>query len=209
MEKQNNNSNFLDELASIKPTPGGGSAAAYTGAMAAALISMVSRLTVGKKKYEAVDAQMQEILLQAEKIRIKMKDHVQQDADAFEDVMKAFKLPMENPSQEKARMKAIELATHNAALVPMQVAQLNLKTLALAERAVALGNINAISDACSAGALAIASIKAAGYNIRINLSNLNDEVTVESMQKQLEQLEQRASSIENQLLISLKDRGGI
>lgn len=123
--------------------------------------------------------------------------------------MAAFKLPKETSEMESARMQAIEEATRYASQVPMQVAQWSVTILALSERAVALGNMNAISDAGSAGALAIASIKAAGYNVRINLANLTDKVTIESMQTQIEQLEQRASNIENQLLKSIKERGGI
>jgi glutamate formiminotransferase/formiminotetrahydrofolate cyclodeaminase len=206
-EQYSKNLNFIEELASNKPSPGGGSAAAYTGAMAAALISMVARLTIGKKKYEAVTAQMQEILLQAERIRIELVELVQQDAKAFDDVMAAFKLPREEQDQESLRMQAIEIATLNAAQVPMQVAQLALKTLALAERAVSLGNINAISDASSAAALAIASIIAAGYNIRINLANLNDEIAIASLHKQLEQVELRASRIDHKLQKLLKEKG--
>ncbi|HCM97120.1 MAG: glutamate formimidoyltransferase [Chloroflexi bacterium GWB2_49_20] len=203
------NFSILDEFASSRPTPGGGSAAAYTGAMAAALVSMVARLTIGKKKYSSVEAQMQEILLQSEKIRSQLKDYVQQDAQAFERVMAAFKLPNESSELETARMHAIEDATRYAAQIPMQVAQWSVMILALSERTAVLGNINAISDAGSAGALAMASIKSASYNVRINLANLTNEVTIESMQTQIEQLEKRAANIERQLLKSIKERGGI
>jgi glutamate formiminotransferase/formiminotetrahydrofolate cyclodeaminase len=208
-EKKTPVSNLLDEFASSKPAPGGGSAAAYSGAMAAALVSMVARLTVGKKKYSSVEAQMDEIILQSEKIRSQLTELVQKDMLAFEEVMHAFKLPKNTPENESIRMKSIEKATQSAAQVPMQVAQLSLTVLALAERVVALGNINAISDGGSAGALALASIKAAGYNVRINLANLSDTIVRETMQTQIEKVEQRALTIESQLLISINQRGGI
>jgi glutamate formiminotransferase/formiminotetrahydrofolate cyclodeaminase len=208
-EKITPDTRFLDEFASSKPAPGGGSAAAYSGAMAAALVTMVARLTVGKKKYASVEPQMDEIILQSEKIRFQLTELVQKDAFAFDDVMLAFKLPKDTIETESIRMKAIEKATQSAARIPMQVAQLSLTVLALAERVVTLGNINTISDGGSAGALAMASINAAGYNVRINLSNLSDTVVRESMQTQIEQIEQRASTVENQLLKSINERGGI
>jgi len=208
-EKKTPDTSLLDEFASSKPTPGGGSAAAYSGAMAAALVSMVARLTIGKKKYSSVEAQMDEIILQSEKIRSQLTDLVQKDATAFEDVMRAFKLPKDTPEMESTRMHSIEIATQSAAQVPMQVAQLSLTILALAERVVTLGNINAISDGGSAGALAMASIKAASYNVRINLANISDTLVLESMQTQIEQIGQRASTVESQLLKSIKIRGGI
>ena len=206
--KKTEESNLLDDFASNKPTPGGGSAAAYTGAMAAALVSMVARLTIGKKKYSSVEDQMEEILLQSENIRSQLAEFVQKDALAFEGVMLAFKLPKDTPEVEIARMNAIESATQAAAQVPMQVAQLSLTVLALSDRVVVLGNINAISDGGSAGALAMASIKAASYNVRINLTNMTDLVVHESMYTQIEQIEHRASILENQLLKSINQRGG-
>jgi len=208
-EKITTDTQLLDEFASSKPTPGGGSAAAYSGALAAALVVMVARLTVGKKKYASIEAQMNEIILQAEKIRTLLTELVKKDTLAFEDVMQAFKLPKNTSELESIRMQAIEKATQSAAQVPMQVAQLSVTILALAERVVTLGNINTISDGGSAGALAMASIKAAGYNVRINLANLSDTIVRESMETQIGQIEQRATIIDSKLLKSIKTRGGI
>lgn len=202
-------SNILEEMASERPSPGGGSAAAFTGAMAAALVSMVARLTIGRKKYSSVDAQMQEILLQSEKLRSQLTEYVEKDAQAFERVMEVFKLPKETSEQENFRMKAIEIATREATEVPMQVAQWGVTVLALAERVAALGNINAITDAGTAGALAMASIKSAGYNVKINLADLIDEVTIERMQTQIDQIEKRAEKFEKQLRKTIKERGNI
>lgn len=202
-------SGILDEIASDKPAPGGGSAAAYTGAMAAALVSMVARLTIGKKKYAAVVDQMEEILLQSEKIRSQLTSLVEKDAQAFETVMQAFKLPKETPEMESTRMDAVEKATQEATQIPMQVAQSSLTILALSERVVTLGNFNAISDGGSAGALAMASIKAASYNVRINLANLREPIFRESMESQIEQIEKRASILENKVQKTMSQRGGI
>jgi len=198
-----NDLDFLDKLASKDPAPGGGSAAAYAGAMSAALISMTAQLTLGKKKYASVEAQMQEILKQAEKLRKFLTDQVQKDAKAFEDVMAAFRLPKDNPRLDQQRMEAIEKATQSAATIPLQVAQWSLSLLSLAERCVAIGNINTTSDAGSAGNLAIASIKSALLNVRINLSNLTDMPFIDSIKSQVEQIESQMANQEEKLIKTL------
>jgi glutamate formiminotransferase/formiminotetrahydrofolate cyclodeaminase len=102
---------FLDGLASAAPTPGGGSAAAFTAAEAAALVAMVARLTVGKKKYTDVEAEMQRLVDEADELRRKLTDAIQEDSQAFEVVMQAYKLPKENDEQIQARHSAIETAS--------------------------------------------------------------------------------------------------
>ncbi|MEZ0396114.1 MAG: glutamate formimidoyltransferase [Anaerolineales bacterium] len=200
---------FLDDLAAGTPAPGGGSAAAYSGAMAAALVAMVARLTVGKKKYAEVEAQMNEILLQAERLRAELTQAVAEDAAAFEKVMTAFKLPKDSPAQEAARLQAIEAATLEAARVPLTTAQKAVSVMALAERAVALGNLNAITDAASAVALGRAALTAAGYNVRINLNNLQDRAAGDEILAQLTALEERAAGLEAAARQALQERGGL
>ena len=96
---------LLDDLASDKPAPGGGSAAAFCGAMAASLVSMVARLTIGKEKYKQVEAQMQEVLLQSEKHREELTELVKEDADAFNYVLNAFKLPKDSKDAGRNTIK--------------------------------------------------------------------------------------------------------
>ena len=199
---------FLDDLAGATATPGGGAAAAYSGAMAAALVAMVARLTAGKKKYAAVEAQMKEILAQAENLRAELTAAVRQDSAAFEAVMAAFKLPRETPEQEAARGAAIENATLGASEVPLVVAQKAVKVLALAERVVALGNLNAISDGASAAALARSALTSAGYNVRINVAGLQDHAAGEALLLRLQAQEQRAAKLEAQVRQFLQERGG-
>ncbi len=200
---------FLDALASSAPTPGGGSAAAYAGAMAAGLVAMVAKLTIGKNKYAAVEAQMTEILNQAEKLRADLTVAVDEDSAAFEGVMAAFKLAKDTPAQETDRNKAIEAATLTAAQVPLSVAQKAVMVMALAERSVALGNLNAITDAASAAAMARAALSAAGYNVRINVASLHDKAAGDKLLTQLHTLEARAAKLEKDVQKSLKERGGL
>lgn len=197
---------FLEALASDSPTPGGGSAAAYSGAMAAALAAMVARLTIGKKKYAAVEAQMKEILAQAERLRGELSQAVEEDATAFDRVMAAFKLPRETAAEQEARDLAIETATQQAALVPLKVAQNAVMVLALAERLAALGNLNAITDAGSSAALARASLAAAALNVRTNLANLHERAFLDKTGEQLNTAEGRASQLEHEIQKILQGR---
>ncbi len=201
-------SSFLDDLAAATPTPGGGSAAAHSGAMGAALVAMVARLTVGKKKYSPIEAQMNEILNLAERLRHDLTADVDKDSAAFEDVIAAFKLPKDTPEQENIRAEAIEKATLLAAQVPLMVAQKSVTVMALAERVVALGNLNAISDGASAAAMARAALTSAGYNVRININNLADKTAGEPLLSQLDTLEEKALKLEKDIQKSMQERGG-
>jgi glutamate formiminotransferase/formiminotetrahydrofolate cyclodeaminase len=201
--------NFLDDLAAATATPGGGSAAAYAGAMAAALVAMVARLTVGKKKYAEVEPQMKEILAQAERLRRELTAGVEQDSAAFEGVMAAFKLPKETPEQQEKRAAAIQAATLQAAHVPLEAARRAVDVLALAERCVALGNLNAISDGASAAALSRAALTAASLNVRINVNSLTDKAAGEELLAGLAALEKKAAGLEKQIAASVQERGGI
>ena len=201
-------SSFLDDLAAATPTPGGGSGAAYTGAMGAALVAMLARLTIGKKKYASVESQMIEILKLAERLRHELFAAVAEDSAAFEGVMAAFKLPKDTPEQENERVLAIENATLLAAQVPLKVAHKSVIVMALAERAVKLGNLNAISDGASGAAMARAALTSAGYNVRINLEGMADKSAGDSLLSQLQSLEEKADKLEKDLQKSLQERGG-
>ncbi len=165
---------FLDALADGTPAPGGGSAAAYAGAAGAALAAMVARLTLGKKKYLAVEAEMYSLLAEAEILRHELKDAIQKDADAFKVVMETFKLPRDTDEEAEIRQKAIDLATLVAAQVPLETAKKALRVMQLGARTVEVGNVNAISDGASGVALGRASLTGAGYNVRINVASLSN-----------------------------------
>lgn len=165
---------FLDQLAAGTPTPGGGSAAAYAGSAAASLAAMVARLTVSKKKYAAVETRMWEIIDQADVLRAKLLETMQQDSAAFEAWMAANRMLKETEEQQALRADAVELAAKTAIEVPLQTAQLAHQAMELALECAETGNLNAISDAGSAGELANAAITSAGYNVRINCLGVTD-----------------------------------
>ncbi len=200
---------FLDELASALPAPGGGSAAAYAGAMGAALVAMVSGLTIGRKKYAEVEAEMQAVRVMAEKLRAEMTQAVEDDAASFEAVIGAFKLPKETEEQQKARTAAIQRATLNAAHIPLHSAERSVKIMELAVKCAEHGNLNAISDALSGFAMSRASLTAAAYNVRINIHSLPDQSAGDAYLSELTELEAKADALETKIRNVMKERGGI
>jgi glutamate formiminotransferase/formiminotetrahydrofolate cyclodeaminase len=201
-------SQFLEALADGSPTPGGGSAAAYAGAMGAALVAMVARLTLGRKKYVEVQPQMQSVLEQAEALRIQLAAAVDQDAVAFEQVMAAFRLPKDTEDQAAVRDVAIQQATIRAAEVPLETARASVRVMELALQAAQLGNHNAISDAASGATLAQASLTSAGYNVRINTLDLTNG-DAELLLVPLSGLEERAAKIKAALEQTLSEQAGL
>ncbi|MGB9585850.1 MAG: glutamate formimidoyltransferase [Anaerolineales bacterium] len=200
---------FLEDLAAATPTPGGGSASAYSAAIAAALVAMVARLTLGKKKYAAVAERMQIIIQEAETLREQMSNAVQLDAAAFEDVMNALRLPKETSEQQQTRQQAVTAAMIHAAQVPMEVARGAIKAMHLALEVISKGNINAISDGGSAAAQAQAALSGASLNVRINLKDLEKTPAVTEMLSELNSLENQASQLQAQIKTALRERGGL
>lgn len=200
---------FIENLASENPTPGGGSAAAFTAAEAAALVAMVGRVTVGKKKYIAVEQDMWKMIAEAESLREKLTLAVEEDAASFQDYLLAMKLPRTTDEEIRARDRAIEAATINAARVPFHTAELAMQVLNLARIAVELGNINAISDAVSASNLAIAAIRSAALNVKINLKSLHDPTAAGSLERDVASLLQEIPASEQQISRMLNERAGL
>ncbi len=201
--------NFLDALASAAPTPGGGSAAAFTAAEAAALAAMVARLTIGKKKFAEVEAEMTGIVEQAEKLRNDLTTAIEVDSCAFEEVMRAYKLPKDNEEQLQARQKAIDIASLHASRVPLETARLALQVMHLAAAVAARGNMNAVTDAWSAAMLAYSAISCAGANVRINLASLEKHPQAVNAEKALGELEAQAAALLREIKENIKNRAAI
>ncbi|HEX3865422.1 MAG TPA: glutamate formimidoyltransferase [Gemmatimonadaceae bacterium] len=167
-------SGFVASVASSAPTPGGGSVAAHAGALAAALAQMVAGLTAGRKKYAAVDAEMRELGLEAAGLVTTLSTLVAKDADAYGAVSAAYKMPSEPEEAFAARKAAIAKGLLGAADVPLETARACTKVAELAATCALKGNTNAVSDAGVAALLAEAACRGAVYNIRINVSSLDD-----------------------------------
>ncbi len=178
--------NFLGELASSASTPGGGSAAAIMGAMGAALVSMVCNLTIGKKTYVAVEAELKEVLQKSEEVRQRLTGMVADDIRVFDQVMGAYGMPKETDEQKSARAKAIQDALKEATVVPLACAKACGEVIALTRIAADNGNLNVISDAGVAVMAAYGALKSAALNVYINLGNIKDQNFAQLMRSELE-----------------------
>ena len=185
-------SGFVSAVASPAPVPGGGSVAAHAGALGAALAQMVAGLTVGKKKYAAVDAEMREVALQAAALVAQLSALVDRDAQAYAGVSAAYKLPSE---PEGARKDAITSALLAASSVPLETARACVRVCELAAAVAAKGNTNAVSDAGVAALLGEAACKGAAYNVRINVAALDDKSKGASLVAEAGQLVAQASAL--------------
>jgi glutamate formiminotransferase/formiminotetrahydrofolate cyclodeaminase len=197
---------FLDELAAGTATPGGGSACAFSAAAAAGLVSMVARLTIGKKKFAENEGLMQAILTESESLRNELTQSIQLDSSSFDAVMAAYKLPKDTLEKQEARRNSIQQATLQATEVPFGVAKKALRVLELAEQVILSGNPSALSDAATAAALARAAISGAGYNIHINARELPANLASRFL-TDFAGIEQAVAEIESRLLKTFSERG--
>jgi glutamate formiminotransferase/formiminotetrahydrofolate cyclodeaminase len=163
---------WIDELASVEPAPGGGSAAALAGALAAALVAMVGRLTSSRKAYAAVAEEFKGVTEEAERLRMELRRLVDEDAESYKGVMAAYKLPKGTEAEIKARTEAIDRALLAAAEVPLRTARAAARVAALARRAAEAGNKNAVCDAGVGALLAMSSVTGAAYNVAVNVKGL-------------------------------------
>ncbi|NLV72847.1 MAG: cyclodeaminase/cyclohydrolase family protein [Actinobacteria bacterium] len=166
---------YIDRLAGSEPEPGGGSAAALVGALGAALVTMVTNLTLGKEKYADVEGDMVKIQEESEVLRSRLENLVTLDALAYGKVATAMKLPRDDDSQKEARRRVLQAALQGAAEVPLEVAETALEVAKLSLPAAEKGNVNGVSDAGVAALLADAAAQSAALNVKINLAWIEDE----------------------------------
>lgn len=190
---------FLDELASKAPTPGGGSAAAIMGAMGAALVSMVCNLTMGKKNYEAVEDDMKEVLERAENLRERLTDMIRADVEAFDRVMAAYGLPKDSDEQRQARSQAIQEALKTATDVPLQCARASAEVVELSRAVAEKGNRNVVSDAGVAVVAGYAALRSAALNVHVNTAAIKDEAFVSSRLEELGSILARANEANEEI----------
>ena len=165
---------FVTELASDSPAPGGGSAAALAGSLGAALTTMVCNLSTDEEKFKQSLPEIQAIRSESASLMEKLMLAVDADAQAFKEVMNAYKLPKSSEAEKATRLETIQQAMKKAALLPLGVAGDCLEALKLAHRILPIGNANAASDAAVAGLMAYAAIQGALYNVKINLGFIKD-----------------------------------
>ncbi len=191
---------FIEEVGSSSPAPGGGSVAALCGALGAALSSMVCRLTVGKKGYEEQEENVKALMARAEEEKRNLIRLIDEDTEAFKKVMAAFKMPKENEEQKEERRRAIQEAMKTAALVPLEVMERGINLLEIAKNVAEKGNKNSITDAGVAALTAKCAVLSAGLNVRINLSSIKDEEFVQSMKKRVADMESTAERLTDETI---------
>jgi formiminotetrahydrofolate cyclodeaminase len=195
---------FLQQTASAEPLPGGGCTAALNAALAASLAEMVANLTIGRKEFQAVEDEMIKIAKTAADLRKKLQNDIDHDAQAYQEVLAAFKLPKNTDGEKKQRSRAIQQAFKSAAKVPLSVARDALKIMDLASRAIALGNQNAVTDGAVGVLASRTAALAALYNVKINLSAIIDSDFVEKLAREVEDLENQAIRKEKEILAHIK-----
>ena len=195
---------YLEKAAAGTAVPGGGSVAALNASLAAGLTEMVANLTIGKKGYEAFEEEMKDIAGKANELREKLTAAIDRDAEAYSEVMAAFKLPGATDPEKEVRKLEIQKAFKHAALVPLEVANQAVEVIDLAGRAVDSGNKNAVTDGLVAAMNARTAALAALYNVKINLISIEDDEFVKELTRKINDLEQQAKSKEQAILASLK-----
>ena len=195
---------YLEKTASGKATPGGGSIAALCAAAAAGLTEMVANLTVGKKNYRSVEAEMNDIAKKVTEYREKLIRAIDEDPEAYNQVMTAFKLPKGTHAEIKRRNQAIQDGLKNAALVPMGVAEDAYQIMGIAEKALTKGNKNAITDGLVAVMTARTAALAALYNVRINLDSITESEFVEALSQKAGALEEQVRKREEEILAAVQ-----
>ncbi len=181
-------SQFLAELASKAPTPGGGGTAALVGAAGVALGNMVGNLTTGKKKYAAVEEKIQALNAKAETLRKELEALVQEDAEAFAPLAAAYGLPKDTPEQAADKERVMETALTRAALVPIKIMQKCLEGITLAYSYAVDGSTMAISDAGCAAVLCKAALQAASLNVFVNTKLMTNREFATALEHTAEQL---------------------
>ena len=191
---------FAALTASAEPAPGGGSIAAVSGALSAALTEMVANLTIGKKKYEEYETEMKEIASKGSELRNRLLDDIQRDSNSFNDVIAAMKLPKETDEEKATRTEAMQAGLKIAATIPYEIACDAFEIMPLAEKVVEHGNTNAVTDGLVSAMLSRTAVLSALLNTKINLASIKDEAYVAEMSKKVKDLEEKVVEYEKKIL---------
>jgi formiminotetrahydrofolate cyclodeaminase len=191
---------FLDKLASKSPEPGGGSVAALTGSLGAALVSMVANLTLGKEKYKDVQPQIEQLLGESEKLRQEMQDLIQKDTEVYGGLSEVYKMPKSTDAEKAARTAKMQEALKLACQVPFEIGLKSLDVAKLALRAAEIGNVGAVSDAGVAVLLAQACAQSAALNVKINVNSIKDEAYNRETWTRMQEVLKQVAALEKSVM---------
>lgn len=182
------NTEFIEALASKEPTPGGGGASAYAGALASGLASMVGNLTVGKKKYAEVEERVQSELLELADTRLRLLELIDADARAFAPLAAAYGMPRGTDEEVAAQKAALQAALVDACEVPLEIMRQCVQVVESCVFLAKHGSVLAVSDAGAGAVLAKAALLAASLNVRINIASMDDAARAEAYRGEMEEL---------------------
>ena len=195
---------FADELSSDSPAPGGGSVAALSGALSAALSSMVANLTFGKKGYERKNSLMEEVASEAQEMKRRYLDLIDRDTEAFNTFMDAMKMPKKSDEEKALRDRAMEEAAKDATRIPLETLRLTERLCELAAVVGRKGNPNAASDAAVAAVMAEAAAESAALNVMINLPGIRDSRFTEEAARETEEILDRVKKGRKRIVSAVK-----
>lgn len=193
------NQDFINELASKAPTPGGGGASAYCGALATALASMVGNLTVGKKTYAAVEDEVKESLAQLEEQRNKLIELIDKDTQAFEPLSRAYRLPRATSEELAHKNKVMQQALVGATEVPLEIMEICAQVITTSKFLAHNGSRLALSDVGVAVLFAKAALKGASLNVYANASSMANEAQARSYIQQADCLIEEYGALADEL----------
>lgn len=195
--------NFAELVAAGTPTPGGGSVAAYCGMLAASLGRMMCNITMGKPKYNAVENRLSEIAGDLEGLSERLRELIAEDADSFEAVLRAYRMPKETEQEKTERAAAIQISLQTAVDVPFETAQRSFEVLALLDELADIGTPNALSDVAVGAQLAQVSIKGASYNVCVNLDSLADRDAAEKTRQEIDDLVRQGAAVADEVVAKM------
>ena len=179
---------FTQELSGNAPVPGGGGTAALCGALAASLSSMVASLTVGKKKYEVVQEDMNALIRDAGRLREEFLNLIDEDAEAFKPLAAAYRLPQGTEEEKTARRNVMEQALRHAAESPLRIMEKTREALALVREAAGEGSVIAISDAGCSAAILEAAARSAALNVTVNTRLMEDKEAAGCLERRAQEI---------------------
>ncbi|MEL7568666.1 MAG: cyclodeaminase/cyclohydrolase family protein [Dehalobacterium sp.] len=199
---------FIDELASSSPAPGGGSVSALAGSLSSALVYMVINLTISKEKFKEVEAEFNSLIQEVNDLKNRLCNYIDKDTEAFDKVMEAFKLPKNNEAEKEFRINSIQEATKYAALLPLEVAKDCLGAMYLAKSVSEKGNPNALSDAGVACLMAYAGLHGALLNVEINIGSIKDPLFVSELNSKKESILHEGKQLQEEILKAIHHKLG-
>ena len=195
---------FVEELSTDSPAPGGGSVSALLGSLAAALASMVAALTHGKKGMEEKKSQMENVGIKAQELKDRLSTLVDADTEAFNELMAAMRLPKKTDEQKTARHTAVQEATKAATKIPLEIAKLCSEVLDLADVVAREGLAASVSDAGVAAEAALAGLRGARLNVLINLADIEDEKFKKGVTDEVNDMERSAAELKRKVITQVE-----